>query len=153
MAMWRPRLVVRRSRGGGVSSPTTTGGFLFFGWIGLLLCVGLVFAAMQRGEWWVLVALIVIVWPIKDAWAWLAASDEERVVFLSEVARLQGLGGLSPAGEARKGRCELPLLALLGIATCLGGALSNRGFYIPGLGLVALAVFGTWEQARRTRAP
>ena len=88
MARWRPSLVIRRSRGGGVASATTTLGFVFIGALDVAVVLSILSAAWL-GSWWALLMLVVTVWPITDLWAWLAATPEEREAHVTEVRKLR----------------------------------------------------------------
>ena len=80
--------MIRRSRGGGVASATTTVGFVFV-WGLDVAVIGSILYAASVGTWWVLLMLVVTLWPITDLWAWLAASPEEREAFVTEVRKLR----------------------------------------------------------------
>jgi hypothetical protein len=45
---WRPLLVVRFGRGGAISSPTSTAGYVFIGSVAATLTGGIVAAAVSR---------------------------------------------------------------------------------------------------------
>lgn len=86
---WRPRLVVRRGRGGSVSSPTTTAGYALLGVVASALAIECVIGAVRDSPWALLGLLISSIF-LHDTWAWFAATDAERAAFKVEVARLGG---------------------------------------------------------------
>lgn len=81
--------MVRHGRGGGVNSPTSTRGVIVSsGW--LLAMVG----------WWtwlswrspmIVFSLGLIAWGVREAWAWFAASEEERARFVALVKSTEPL--------------------------------------------------------------
>jgi len=95
---WKPRLVVRFSRGGGISSPTSSAGYALFGGMATAMSCGFVFAAIS-GQPFLLFGLVATGIFVRDAWAWFAATEEERREFRAEVARLQSLGHGRPPDQ------------------------------------------------------
>jgi hypothetical protein len=104
--MWRPRLVVRRGKGGGISSPTSTAGYVLGGSIGGALSAAAVAAAISSKHPLFLIGLFSLIF-IRDAWAWLAATPEERQAFRAEVERLGGGPDQSRYGRSGAGAPSL----------------------------------------------
>jgi hypothetical protein len=78
--MWRPRLRIRPGKACGISSFASTSGYLLQGAIALVAAVALVRAAHDKSPL-VLIALPIPAVFVRDAWAWFAASNEERESF------------------------------------------------------------------------
>lgn len=88
--MWRPRLAIRYGKGGSTpSSPTSSAGYVLLGSIGAALAAACVAAALS-GKLVFLVALLIPGIALRDAWAWFAATKQEREAFRAEVARHGG---------------------------------------------------------------
>jgi hypothetical protein len=77
--VWRPQLVARRGKGG-ISSPTSSGGYVLWGTIGGVFACGSIAAAFA-GKPLLLIVLPISALLLRDAWAWFAASSEERRAF------------------------------------------------------------------------
>lgn len=80
----RPRLVLRYGKGGSPSSPTSSAGYALQGAIGGAIGLGLLAAAFG-GQPFFLLGLAVVLILLRDAWAWFAATEEERAAFRAEV--------------------------------------------------------------------
>jgi hypothetical protein len=106
--MWKPRLVVRTGKRGGVSSPTSSAGHALFGIVGTLLGAFCVAAAFV-GKPVLLIGIPIPAVLVYDACAWFLASAEERVAFVAEVERQGG----SPGERKRRVRKRWPLVVAL----------------------------------------
>ncbi|OJH40386.1 hypothetical protein BON30_15285 [Cystobacter ferrugineus] len=80
---WHPRLVVRFDRGRCITSPTNSVGYGVQGILAAFVACGLVVVAAS-GESLVLLVLAVPGVFLRDAWAWFAATEEERASFRTE---------------------------------------------------------------------
>ena len=89
--VWKPKLVVRFGKGGGISSPASSAGFVLYGAIGVSLIAACV-AAVIHGELVFLLGLALASWPARDAWAWFGASAEERGDYLRRIEEAKALG-------------------------------------------------------------
>ncbi len=115
--MWRPKLVIRRGKRGRVSSPTTTTGYVLFAGFGGLLSVAALLAALS-GTPQLLLGLLLTPFFLRDAWAWFAASTEERDAFRKDVIALGGGPDRFPVRVRWRGwhLLGLALAAALGLA-------------------------------------
>ncbi len=68
MKSWRQRLVLRRGRRGGITSPVSTSGYTLQGFIGLVFLAAGVAIGM-RGDFFALIPLVIARWPLRDALA------------------------------------------------------------------------------------
>ena len=94
---WHPRLVARTGKGGGVSAPTSSLGYGFIGVLAALMLVGLIAAAFH-GKPLMLLGAVIPAIMLKDAWAWFAATPEEREAFRAELAQATW-GGRPPPDQ------------------------------------------------------
>jgi hypothetical protein len=138
--MWKPRLVVRTGRGGGIVSPTRSAGHALFGAVGLLsiaVCVAAAFA----GRPLLLIGLGLAGLPVYDAAAWFLATADERAAFVAEVQRRGG-----SSGERRiRARGQWPLVAsLVVLGASIGLMLLGHPVAVAGVivGLGAAVVLG-----------
>jgi hypothetical protein len=115
--MWRPRLVVRFTKGGGVLSPTSTAGYVLLGVAALALTLVCARAAV-RGVWVTLAGLVITGALLREVWAWFAATPQEREGFRQEVA----LRGRAPL-QARLGEDWAPWVPLA-LAAALGASIA-----------------------------
>jgi hypothetical protein len=95
---WHPRLVVRTGKGGRVSSPTSSLGYGFIGGIAAVAAVALI-AAATHGKPLMIVGLVIPAVFLRDAWAWFAATPEEREAFRAVIAQAAAWGGGQPPDQ------------------------------------------------------
>jgi hypothetical protein len=152
MAMWKPKLVVRRGRRGGIASPVTTTGYVFFGLIGVALSASVLLVGLTRDPW-ALIGLLVSWWPIRDAVAWFVATEADRAAFHAEVSGLESTGvAASPsrrvAGEGSPAKMVFYFAA--GAVAVVVGWNFHPAFLVLGMFLLA---FGAGSALDVLRAP
>jgi hypothetical protein len=143
--VWRPRLVVRSSRGGTISSPTSSQGYALTGWVASSIAVGCVAAALS-GEPLLLLGLLVAGLFLRDVWAWYAATPDERAEFRLRVAQLGGGPDQLRIGEGW-GLWTVGVL-VVAVGTCVALVRVHPVFIVAGMIAGALLVAALLDLAR-----
>jgi hypothetical protein len=99
---WHPRLVVRFSKSGRVSLPQSGSDYVIQLCLAALFAGGFVVVAHGRPSS-IAIAVGVLLWSLREVWAWFAASEEERAAFREEIRRLDLSGEKPSAYRARMG--------------------------------------------------
>lgn len=113
--VWRPRLVLRRGKGGGISSPTSSAGYAVYGvmaGVGTVACV----AGALYGKPLMLLGVAITGVFLRDVWAWFAASEHERADFRAEIGRLGGGPDQLIIGQSRGARTLIATWLVVSIA-------------------------------------
>lgn len=143
--LWHPRLVVRRGKGGGVSSPTSTAGYVLIGGIATALSAGFIAAAFS-GKPLMLVGLLITGVFLRDTWAWFAATPAEREEFRRQVVERGG-----GPDQTRIGQNWSPwvLVALAVVsATCFALVRRHVMFFPVGMMVGAVVIAGILDVVR-----
>lgn len=135
MLTWKPRLVVRRGRGGSIASPVTTVGYVLNA--AATMAVSVVFGVITQSAW-ALVCVVPVWLAFRDAAAWLLATPLEREQFRAECSWEDATSVFAPSPSqivVEEGRA--PRMAFFLVA---GGAAVVAGFrFHPAL--LVLATF------------
>lgn len=93
---WHPRLMVRRGRGGVITSPSSHLGHALQACLAAVLFAGIAVAAFDREPLLLLACLLPGLF-LRDAWAWFGATPLEREAYRAELERVARSGdGLPP---------------------------------------------------------
>lgn len=159
---WRPGLVLRFGSHG-VASPTSAVGHLFAVLVAAVIALGSavsLLASASPGRWLPIVLaawLLLLARTVRDAWAWLAASDAERAAFRLEVETLRPWTpppGYAPIFDANRwGRATWALVFAV-LAGVVGAVRWHEELLVPAMFAISFVVAGglEWGRGRALRA-
>jgi hypothetical protein len=160
--VWRPKLVVRYGKGGRISSPTSTGGYvasvlLAFAFVAAFGLAGLSRKGPFGGAdalWFGFLAFIVGR-TLLDAWAWFASTHAEREEFRQYVANVRFGQDLRrpPGGGRTRSNWSNPFVLGLAavVVACFALIQVNAAFIFAAMFALAFLVVVLLDRAREAR--
>ena len=153
---WHPRLVLRLGRRG-VASPTSGLGHVLGVLVAAVIALGATASAVASsapGRWMTAVLaawLLLLARALKDAWAWLAATEAERASFRAQVAELRTWTpppGYAPILDADRWGRATAALVLAAVAGWLAAARWHADGLVPATFAAAFLVAGGLDLRR-----